>query len=109
MLSTAKSIPASQRRIPKARYHRTNEALRSGAKLASRCDPQISAARWGEAATKAPSAIAIVLTNRFVVITANPFKSATRTTYIASSWGYRGGSTIRPQAPERGRRYPHSD
>ena len=68
MLSIARRTPASQSRIPKARYHRTNEALRSGARLGSRCDPQISAARWGDVATKVPSAIATVLTNRFVAI-----------------------------------------
>jgi hypothetical protein len=66
MLSTARSAPDSHRRIPKARYQRTNEALRSGAKLASRCDPQILAARWGEATTKVPSAMATVLTKSLV-------------------------------------------
>lgn len=45
-----------------------NEALRSGAKLASRWDPQIIAARWGEAATKAPSAMVTVLSRSFVAI-----------------------------------------
>src|ERR1022692_1722113 len=58
MPSTATSTPARERRIPKARYQRTNIALRSGAKLASRCDPQILAARRGEAATNVPSAMA---------------------------------------------------
>jgi hypothetical protein len=46
------------------RYQRTNQALRSGDKLASRCDPQILAARWGEATTKVPSAMATALTSK---------------------------------------------
>src|SRR5580700_3628030 len=66
MLSTANSRPPRKSKIPKTRYHHTNEALRSGTKLPSRCDPQISAARRGEAAAKAPSAMATVLTNRII-------------------------------------------
>ena len=34
----------------------------------SRCDPQILAARWGEPATKAPSAIVTVLNKSFSAI-----------------------------------------
>ena len=68
MLSTARSAPDSHRRIPKARYQRTSEALRSGAKLANRCGVQPLAARWGEATTKVPSIMAIVLTKRFAAI-----------------------------------------
>src|ERR1022692_1077011 len=66
MLSIAKSMPPRQTRTPNARYHRKNEALCEGANLSSLSDPQILAALTGDAATNAPSAMATVLTNRFI-------------------------------------------
>src|SRR5580658_6898085 len=109
MLSTANSRPPRKSKIPKTRYHHTNEALRSGAKLPSRCDPQISAARCGEAAAKAPSAMATAPTNRFISTGIRMIDAVSEPAFASSSWEYRGGSTIRPQEPEKEQRYPHSD
>src|SRR5271170_5903336 len=68
MLSSANSAPPRQRMIPNPRYQRKNEARSRGVNLSRRPDAQILAARAGEVATKAPSAIARVLTNRFTRI-----------------------------------------
>src|SRR5208282_5911639 len=105
----AMSTPDRQRRIPKARYQRRNEALRSGDKLASRCGAQILAARWGEATTKVPSAMATAPAKRFAVNTVPPLKDATSTAFIVSSWEYQYDSTIRRQETETRRQCRHTD
>lgn len=79
----ASSKPA--RRISKVRYQRTNEALCSGAELATCRDPQILAARWGDAAAKAPSATTTVSTKRFAAVGAKMIESATSAGLIISS------------------------
>jgi len=68
MLSTTMSIPARQRRMPKILYERRKKTLRSGAKLANRCDPQILAARWAKKAIKIPSATVTVPTKIFAAV-----------------------------------------
>jgi hypothetical protein len=69
--------------IPNPRYQRKNEARSRGANLSRRPEAKSRAARAGEIAPKAPSAIARALRNRatpmdvtFLTFRANPQKTA---------------------------------
>ena len=93
-MSIAKSKPPSKRKIPNTRYQLMNEALRSGASLSNRCDPQILAAFSGEVTTNIPSATVTALTKAFA--SGSPVKSAARYPILV----FRNVCAIPPAAAE---------